>query len=251
MIRRAAVKLLYSVYVEGKRDISVLDVGELLCSVTQREIEEEKRRNRRLRAEFWKKNPPSPLTTVPNIQSESELFKILAHYHIAKVECIFDMCWYPWDDFGSIEESTIHAWLPSGIGIELSSELPNDEHDEEEEGIGDTIGDAIQSPNDDHDEEQSIWEAGWQACERRFAHSRAIIDNADGDEPSGEPDGDEPDHEEQGIGDAICEAIHKVASALPTAGRFQGGRAIFDVEARRIYLHGTVEVTTEESFEKA
>jgi hypothetical protein len=257
MIRQGAVKLLSSLYLEGKRDVSLFDVpGELLMGVTQREIEKEGRRrkeqNRRLRAEFWTKNPPSPLTKAPNIQTESELFDILAHYHIAKVECIFDMCWYPWDDFGTIMDSTIKAWLPSGIEIDLYSELPNDEHDEEEEGIGDAIGDAIQSPNDDHDEEQSIAEAFWQVIRKSVAQTKANIERRDRGEPDGdESDGHKPDHEEQGIGDAICEAIHELASALPTAGRFQGGKAIFDVQDRRIYLHGTVEVTTEEGFEKA
>jgi hypothetical protein len=135
--------------------------------------------------------------------------------------------------------------------------LPTDEHNEEEEGTGDAISDGIQSPNDDHDEEPSIVDALLQVIERGFAHTKTIMDNPDGDEPDGdepdgdESDGDEPDHEEQGIGDAICEAIQNLSSALPTAVRFQEGRAIFDVEARRIYLHGTVEVTTEEGFEKA
>jgi hypothetical protein len=101
-------------------------------------------------------------------------------------------------------------------------------------------------------EDKSIADALWQGISESVAQTKANIERRDrGESDEDVSDGDESDHEEQGIGDAICEAIHKVASALPTAGRFHNGRAIFDVPGRRIYLCGAVVVTTEEGLEKA
>jgi hypothetical protein len=154
------------------------------------EQERKHEENERLRAAFWEKNFPLPLTIVPDIQTESELFDVLARYRIVKVEYSVERVNYHWDEFVNIEDSTIQAWLPSDIEIDLETELPGDEN------------------------------------------------------------------EEVGIGKAIHQAIKELASERATeateAGRLQEGTVvIFDVPGRRICLDATVEVTRDESFEKA
>jgi hypothetical protein len=103
----------------------------------EREIEEHKR----LQAAFWEKNPPSPLTAVPDIKTESELFDILSRYRIGKVEYSFEMVDYHWDEFRRIEDPTIEAWLLSDIEISIQEELPDDD---EAGRIGNAIYDAIE-----------------------------------------------------------------------------------------------------------
>ena len=88
---------------------------------------------------FWEKNPPASLTTVPNIQTESELFDVLARYHVLIVEYSFDVVYYPWEGFGDIENPSIEAWLAPDIEIDLHTDLPDDGH-----GIGDAIYGAIE-----------------------------------------------------------------------------------------------------------
>jgi hypothetical protein len=89
---------------------------------------------------FWENNPPpSFLTAVPDIQSENDLFDILARYHIAKVEYCFDHVDYHWDQFLGICDGVISAWLPLDIEISLEDGLPGDDDGE----IGETIRKAI------------------------------------------------------------------------------------------------------------
>jgi hypothetical protein len=105
-------------------------------------LEQEKRNddNRRLRAAFYVSNPPLPLTSAPEIQTESELFDILARYHIAEVECSF-YARYHWGEFECIENLTIWTVsLPSNIQTDFH-ELPADD-----EGVaGDIISEAVKS----------------------------------------------------------------------------------------------------------
>jgi hypothetical protein len=61
----------------------------------QREQEKLYEENRRHLTAFWEKNPPASLTTVPNIKTESELFDVLARYHVLIVEYSFDVVYYP------------------------------------------------------------------------------------------------------------------------------------------------------------
>jgi hypothetical protein len=117
-------------YVDGliqQRHVSLEDVTSFLTSdelqevrntVTERvkrEAEEKAREeadraererkaeeNRRLIAAFYEQNPPLPPTTVPEIKTESELFDVLARYHIAKVECSFEAR-YHWEELECIE----------------------------------------------------------------------------------------------------------------------------------------------------
>jgi hypothetical protein len=104
----------------------------------EREQQRRAEENERLRAAFWEKNPPLALVAAPDIKTGSELFDVLACYHIAKVEYSVETVNYHWDEFVNIEGSTIQAWLPSDIEIDLETELPDDEH-----GIGDAIYEAI------------------------------------------------------------------------------------------------------------
>jgi len=160
--------------------------GRALAEAQRREQERKDEENRRLLAAFWQRNPPSPFTTVPECElTESELFDVLARYHIARVEYSFDAVHYHWEDFRCIEDPTIDAWLPSDIEVSLD-DLPGDE------------------------------------------------------------DGS--------IGEAICEAIKELAAQRAAfaadEGRLQEGTVSFDVTARRVGLHATVEVTRDEDFAK-
>ena len=103
------------------------------------EREQAKLENRRHLTAFWEKNPPASLTTVPNIQTESDLFDVLARYHVLIVEYSFDVVYYPWESFEDIENPSIEAWLAPDIGIDLHTDLPDDGH-----GIGDAIYGAIE-----------------------------------------------------------------------------------------------------------
>jgi len=105
----------------------------------EREQEKLYEENQRHLTAFWEKNPLASLTTVPNIHTESELFDVLAHYHVLIVEYSFDVVHYPWESFGDIENPSIEAWLAPDIEIDLHTDLPDDGH-----GIGDAIYGAIE-----------------------------------------------------------------------------------------------------------
>jgi hypothetical protein len=105
----------------------------------EREQEKLYEENQRHLTAFWEKNPPASLTTVPNIHTESELFDVLARYHVLIVEYSFDVVYYPWESFGDIENPSIEAWLAPDIEIDLHTDLPDDGH-----GIGDAIYGAIE-----------------------------------------------------------------------------------------------------------
>jgi hypothetical protein len=105
----------------------------------EREQEKLYEENRRHLTAFWEKHPPASLTTVPNIQTENELFDVLARYHVLIVEYSFSVVYYPWDSFGDIENPSIEAWLAPDIEIDLHTDLPDDGH-----GIGDAIYGAIE-----------------------------------------------------------------------------------------------------------
>jgi hypothetical protein len=101
----------------------------------QRWVEE----NNRLMAAFYEKNPPSPLTAAPDIETESALFDVLARYHIAKVEVVFGAR-YHWERFEYIENLSIgKAMLPGGIQTDLH-ELPADD----EGCVGDAISEVVE-----------------------------------------------------------------------------------------------------------
>jgi hypothetical protein len=105
----------------------------------EREQEKLYEENRRHLTAFWEKHPPASLTTVPNIQTENELFDVLARYHVLIVEYSFSVVYYPWDSFGDIENPSIEAWLAPDIEIDLHTDLPDDGH-----GIGNAIYGAIE-----------------------------------------------------------------------------------------------------------
>jgi hypothetical protein len=182
--------------------------------------------NKRARAAFWKSNPPSRLTAVPKIETESAPFDALARYHIARVEYSFYIVEYHWERFLGIEQPDIEAWLPSEIAIDLRTELPDDaEEPDDDSKTADDTDELVEVPEDDTDE-------------------------ADDDE-----EWFDPSYAEGGrIGTAIYKAIKDFASdraaVAADEGKIQSGKVIFDVRGRRIKLEATVEVTREEDFKK-
>jgi hypothetical protein len=167
--------------------------------------------NKRRRAAFWKSNPPSPLTTVPKIETESALLDVLDRYHIARVEYSFFTVEYDWERFQGIYDPDIEAWLPADITIDLRTELPSDD-------------DTVEVPDDDTDE-------------------------ADDDERP-DPDAGEGGHIGTAIYKAIKDFASNRAAVAADEGKLQGGTVTFDVQHRRIKLEARIEVTRDEDFKK-
>jgi hypothetical protein len=122
--------------------------------------------NQRRLAAFWEKNSPSPLTTAPDIQTESELFDVLARYHITRVEYSFAVVRYHWDRLDYIEDPSIEAWLPSDIAIDLQTELPGD--DDGDLSIGEAIYESVK--------ESASQRAAIAADEGRLQEGKVIFD---------------------------------------------------------------------------
>jgi hypothetical protein len=196
-------------YVDGIIRDNHVSVDEVAACRLERAIKYEE--NKRRRAAFWKSNPPSPLTAVPKIETESALFDVLARYHIARVEYSFYIVEYHWERFLGIEQPDIEAWLPADITIDLPTELPGDDG-------------TVEVPDDDTDE-------------------------ADDDEWPG-PDAEEGGRIGTAIYKAIKGFASDRAAVAADEGKLQGGTVTFDVQHRRIKLEATVEVTRDEDFKK-
>ena len=103
----------------------------------ERDLQIRTNENERLRTAFWEKNPPSRLDAPLNIETESQLFDVLARYHIVKVEYSVEMVRCHWERVEYI--LAIKAWLMSDIKIDLKADLPGDNDGE----IGTAIHEAI------------------------------------------------------------------------------------------------------------
>jgi hypothetical protein len=103
------------------------------------EAQEEEARQHVIAA-FYAANPPSPLAAVAQIETENELLDILARYHIAKVECSFQIHYYNWDENYDVEDVSICKASLVGSDIRMELEyLPGDD----DGNMYDAIYDAI------------------------------------------------------------------------------------------------------------